>query len=113
MEIGSSSNSVPTIDSNSVENASSSRRSVHMEQVDTESPSMTMAVPKNVREVRGKGTIGTRIIEAARAAIATVIGGGREMEENVLVGVDSNQNIVDQLEKMGSGAVVIGDGTGS
>ena len=31
MEIGSSSNSVPTIDSNSVENANSSRRSVHVE----------------------------------------------------------------------------------
>ena len=59
MEIGSSSNSVPTIDSNNVENTDSSRRSVHVEQVDTESPSMTMAMPNNVREERGKGTIGT------------------------------------------------------
>ena len=112
MEIGSSSNSIPTIDSNSVENADSSRRSVHVEQMDTESPSMTMAMRRNVREGRGKGTIGTRIIEAARAAVATVIGGGREKEENVLVGVNSNQNTVDQLEKMDSGTVVIGDGTG-
>ena len=113
MEIGSSSNSVPTIDSNSVENADSSRHSVHVEQMDTESPSMTMAMPRNVREDEGKGTIGTRIIEAARAAVATVIGGGRKTEENVPVGVNSNQNTVDQLEKMGSGTVVIGDGTGT
>ena len=105
MEIGSSSNSAPTIDSNSVENADSSRCLVHVEQVDTESPSMTMAMLNNVREERGKGTIGTQIIEAAHAAVATVIGGGRETEENVLVGVNSNQNIVDQLEKMGSGIV--------
>ena len=111
MEIGSSSNFIPTIDSNSVENVDSSKRSVHVEQMDTGSPSMTMAMPRNVREERGKGTIGTRIIEAARAAVATVIGGGRETEENVLVGVNSNQNTVDQLEKMGSGTVVIGDGT--
>ena len=111
MEIGSSSNSVPTIDSNSIANANSSRRSVHVEQVDTESPSMTMAMPNNVREERGKGTIGTRIIEAARAAVAMVIGGGRETEENVVLEVNSNQNIVEQLEKMGSGTVVIGDGT--
>ena len=113
MEIGSSSNSVPTIDSNSVENADSSRRSVHVEQVDTESPSMTMAMPNNVREERGKGTIGTRIIGAARAAIATVIGGGREMEENVVLEVNSNQNTVEQLDKMGSGTVVIRDGMGT
>ena len=113
MEIGSSSNSVPTIDSNSVENVDSSRRSVHVEQMDTESPSMTMAMPRNVREDRGKGTIGTRIIEAARTAVATVIGGGREMEENVVVGVNSNQNTVDQLEKMSTGTVVIGVGTGT
>ena len=113
MEIGSSSNSIPTIDSNSVENADSSKRSVHVEQMDTESLSMTMAMPRNVREERGKGIIGIRIIEAARAAIAMVIGGGRETEENVLVGVNSNQNIVDQLEKMDSGTVVIGDGAGT
>ena len=56
---------------------------------------MTMAMPKNVREERGKGTIGTRILEVARATVATVIGSGREREENVLVGVNSNQNIVD------------------
>ena len=111
MEIGSSSNSVPTIDSNSVENADSSRRSVHVEQVDTEFLSMTMAMLNNVREERGKGTIGTRIIGAARAAVATVIGGGRETEENVVLEVNSNQNTVEQLEKMGSGTVVIGDGT--
>ena len=72
---------------------------------------MTMAMPRNVREDRGRGTIDTRIIEAARAAVAMVIGDGREMEENFLVGVNSNQNTVDQLEKMGSGTVVIGDGT--
>ena len=113
MEIGSSSNSVPTIDSKSVENADSFRHSVHVEQMDTESPSITMAMPRNVREERYKGTIGTRIIEAARAAGAMVIGGGRETEENVLVRVNSNQNTVDQLEKMGSGTVVIGDGTGT
>ena len=113
MEIGSSSNSVPTIGSNSVENPDSSRRSVHVEQMDTESPSMTMAMPKNVREERSKGTIGTRIIEAARAAVVTVIGGRRETEENIVVGINSNQNTVDQLEKMGSGTVVIGDGTGT
>ena len=50
MEIGSSSNFVPTIDSNSVENIDSSRSSVHVEQVDTKSPSMTMAMPNNVKE---------------------------------------------------------------
>ena len=111
MEIGSSSNFVPTIDSNSVENADSSRRSVHVEQVVIESPSMIMAMPRNVREERGKGTIGTRIIEVARAAVATVIGGGRETEENIVLGVNSNQNTMEQLEKMGSGTVVIGDGT--
>ena len=111
MEIGSSSNSVPTIDSNSVENADSYKRSVHVEQMNTESPSMTMVMLRNVREERGKGTIGTRIIEATRAAVTTVIGGSRETEEKVLVGVNSNQNIVDQLEKMGSGTVVIEDGT--
>ena len=94
MEIGSSSNSVPTFDSNSVENANSSRHSVHVEQMDTDSLSMTMVMPRNVREDKSKGTIGTRIIEATRAAIATVIGGGRGMEENVVVGVNSNQNTV-------------------
>ena len=72
---------------------------------------MTMAMPNNVREERGKGTIGTRIIEAARAAVATVIGGGRETEENVVLEVNFNQNTVKQLEKMGSDTVVIGDGT--
>ena len=113
MEIGSSSNSVPTIHSNSVENTDSSRRSVHVEQMDTKSPSMTMAMPRNVREERGKGTIGTRIIGAARAAVATVIGGGREMEENVVLEVNSNQNTVEQLDKMGSGTVVTRDGTGT
>ena len=113
MEIGSSSNSVPTFDSNSVENTNSSRRLVHVEQMDTESPSMTKAIPRNVRMDRGKGTIGTRIIEAAHAVIATMIGGRREMEENVVVRVNSNQNTVVQLEKMGSGTVVIGDGTGT
>ena len=113
MERGSSSNSVPTFDSNSVENADSSKRLVHVEQMDTDSLSMTMAMPRNVKEDRGKGTIGTRIIEAPRATVATVIGGGRGMEENVVVGVNSNQNIVVQLEKMGSGSVVIGDGTGT
>ena len=113
MEIGSSSNSVPTIGSNNVENADSSRRSVHVEQMDTKSPSMTMAMPRNVREERGKGTIGTWIIEAASAAVIMVIGGGRETEENVVVGVNSNQNPVDQLEKMGTGTIVIGDGTGT
>ena len=95
MEIGSSSNSVPTIDSNSVENADNSRHLVHVEQVDTESPSMTMAMPNNVREERGKGTIGTRIFEAARAAVATVNGGGRETEENIVLEVNSNQNTVE------------------
>ena len=113
MEIGSSSNSVPTIDSNSVENVDNSRRSVHVEQVDTESPSMSMAMPNNVREEKDKCTIDTRIIEAARAAVATVIGGGRETEENVVLKVNSKQNTVEQLEKMGSGTVVIGDGTGT
>ena len=113
IEIGSSSNSVPTIDSDSVENADSSRCSVYVEQVDTESPSMTMAMPNNDREERGKGTIGTRIIEAACAAVATVIGGGRETKENVVLEVNSNQNTVEQLEKMGSGTVVIGNGTGT
>ena len=113
MEIGSSSNSVPTFDSNSVENVDSSRSSVHVEQMDRDSPSMTMAMKRNVREDRGKGTIGTRIIEAARAAVAMVIGGGRGMEGNVVVGVNSNQNTVVQLEKMDSGTVVIGDGTGT
>ena len=113
MEIGSSSKSVPTFDSNSVENADSSRCSVHVEQMDTDSPYMTMEMPRNVREDRGKGTIDTWIIEVARAAVATMIGGGRGMEENVVVGVNSNQNTVVQLEKMGSGTVVIGDGTGT
>ena len=84
-----------------------------MEQMDTESFSMTMAMPRNVREVRGKGTIGIRISEAARAAVATMIGGERETEENVVVGVNSNQNTVDQLEKIESGTVVIGVGTGT
>ena len=111
MEIGSSSNSIPTIDSNSVENADSSRRSVHVEQVDAESPSISMAMPNNVREERGKGTIGTRIIRVARAAVATVIGGGRETEENVVLEVNSNQNTMEQLDKMGSNTVVIRDGT--
>ena len=113
MEIGPSSNSVPTIDSNSVENADSSRRSVHVEQMNSGSPSMTMAMLRNVREDRGKGTIGTRIFEAACAVVATVIGGGRETEGNVLVEVNSNQNTVDRLDKMGSGTVVIGVGIGT
>ena len=65
MEIGSSSKSVPTFDSNNVKNVESSRRLVHVEQMDTDSPSMTMAMPRNIREDRGKSTIGTRIIEAA------------------------------------------------
>ena len=95
MEMGSSSNSVPTIDSKSVENADSSRRSVHVEQVDIESPSMIMAMLNNVREERGKGTIGTRIIGAACAAVARVIGGGRETKENVVLEVNSNQNTVE------------------
>ena len=111
MEIGSSSKSIPTFDSNSVENADSSRRSVRVEQMDTNSPSMTMAMPMNVREDRSKGTIGTRIIEGARAAVATVIGGGRGMEENIVIRVNSNQNTIVHMEKMGSGTVVIGDGT--
>ena len=113
MEIGSSSNSVPTFDSNSAKNADNSKRSVHVEQMDTDFPSMTMAMMRNVREDRGKGTIGTQIIEAAHAVVATVIGGRRGMEENVVVGVNSNQNTIVQLEKMGSGIVVIGDGTGT
>ena len=113
MEIGSSSNSVPTIDSNSVENTDSSRCSVHVKQMDTESPSITMAMPNNVKEEKSKGTIGTRIIEATCAAVATVIGGGRQTEENVVLEVNSNQNTVEQLEKMGSGTVVIGNDTGT
>ena len=113
MEIGSSSNSIPTIDSNSVENVDSSRRSVHVEKVDTEFPSMSMAMLNNVREERGKGTIGTRIIGAARAAVATVIGGGKETEENIVLEVNSNQNTMEQLDKMGSNTVVIRDGTGT
>ena len=111
MEIGSSSKSVPTFDSNSVENADNSRHSVHLEQMDVNFSSITIAMPRNVRKDRGKGTIGTRIIEAARAAVATVIGGRRRMEENVVVKVNSNQNTVVQLEKIGSGTIVIGDGT--
>ena len=107
MEIGSSSNSVLAIDSNSVENVDNSRCLVHVEQVDAEFPSMSMAMPNNVREERSKGTIGTRIIGAARAAVATVIGGGRETEENVVLEVNSNQNTVEQLDKMGSNTVVI------
>ena len=51
---------------------------------------MTMAMPNNVREERGKGTIGTRIIGATRATVATVIGGGKETEENVVLEVNSN-----------------------
>ena len=113
MEIGSSSNSIPTIDSNSVENADSSRCSVHVEQVDAESTSMSMAMLNNVREERGKGTIGTRIIGVACAAVATVIGGGKETEENVELEVNSNQNTMEQLDKMGSNTVVIRDGTGT
>ena len=113
MEIGSSSKFVPTFDSNGIENADRSRRSLHFEQMNVDSPSMTMAMPRNVREDRGKGTIGTRIIEAAHPTVATVTGGGRGMEENVMVGVNSNQNTIVQLEKMGSGTVVIGDGTGT
>ena len=35
------------------------------------------------------------------------------MEENIVVEVNSNQNTVVQLEKMGSGTIVIGDGTGT
>ena len=35
------------------------------------------------------------------------------MEENVVVGVNSNENTVVQLEKMDSGIVVIGDGMGT
>ena len=84
-----------------------------MEQVDTKSPSMTMAMPNNIREEKGKGTIGTRIIGVACAAVATVIGGGRETEENVVLEVNSNQNTVEQLDKMGSGTIVIRDGTGT
>ena len=113
MELGSSLNSVPTINSNSVKNTDSSRRSVHVEQVDVESPSMSMTMPRNVREERGKGTIGTRIIGAARAAVATVIGGRRETEENVVLEVNSNQNTMEQLDKMRSNTVVIRDGTGT
>ena len=74
---------------------------------------MTMAMPNNVREERGKGKIGTWIIGAARAAVATVIGGGRETEENVVLEVNSNQNTVEQLDKMGSNTIVIRDGTGT
>ena len=81
MEIGSSSKSVPTFDSNSVENADSSRRSIHVEQMDADSPSMTIAMPRNVREDRGKSTIGTQIIKATRAAVAMVIGSGRGMKK--------------------------------
>ena len=113
MEIGSSSKSVLTFDSNSVENADSSRHSLHVEQVDIDSPYMTMTMPKNVREDKGKGIIGTRIIGATHGVVATVIGGGRGMEENVVVGVNSNQNTIVQLEKIGSDAVVIGDGMGT
>ena len=97
LDIGSLSKSIPSFDSNSVENADSSNRSVHVEQMDIDSPSMTIAMPRNVRDDRGKGTISTRIIEAARAAVATVIGGGRGMEKNVVVGVNSNKNIIVQL----------------
>ena len=115
MEIGSSSNFVPTFDSNSVENAHSSRRSVHVEQMDIESPSMTMAMPRNVREDKAKVQLVHRLLKqhVLQTAVATVIGGGRETEENVVVGVNSNQNTVVRLEKMGSGTVVIGDGTGT
>ena len=35
------------------------------------------------------------------------------MEENVVVGVNSNQNTLIQLNTMSSGTVVIGDGTGT
>ena len=113
MEIGSSSKSVPIFDSNNVENADSSRHSVHVEQMNVDSLSMTMAMPRIVMEDRGKGTIGTRIIEAARVVVATVIGGGRGMEENVVVEVNSKQNTLVQLEKMGSGTIITGDGMGT
>ena len=42
-----------------------------------------------------------------------MIGGGRETEENVVLEVNSNQNTMEQLDKMGSGTVVIRDGTGT
>ena len=49
----------------------------------------------------------------ARAAVATVIGGGKETEENVVLEVNSNQNTMEQLDKMGSNTIVIRDGTGT
>ena len=42
-----------------------------------------------------------------------MIGGGRETEENIVLEVNSNQNTVEQLDKMGSNTVVIRDGMGT
>ena len=53
------------------------------------------------------------LLEQYVLQVATVIGGRKETEENVVLEVTSNQNTMEQLDKMGSNIVVIQDGTGT
>ena len=66
---------------------------------------------RNVMGERTKGTIGVRIIAAAHGASSSMIGEGGGMDDNILVEKNANQNTSIEVNKTGSGAAVIGDGT--
>ena len=91
IERESSSKSILTFNGNNVQNASSSRRLVHTKPMDVDSPSIIMATFRNVTGDKDKGSIGVRIIAIARG-VASSMNRKRGMEENVVVGLNFNQN---------------------
>ena len=110
IERGSSSKSVPIFNDSGDGNASNSKHSMYAEPMDVDPPSIIRVACRNVTSKRAKGTIGVRIIVAARGASSSMIGEGG-MDDNVLVETNANQNTSTEMNRTGSGAVVTGDGT--
>ena len=91
IERGSSSKSIPTFNDSSDGNIGSSRRSMYAKLMDVDPSSIIRANYRNVTGKRAKGTIGVRIIVAARGASSSMIG-EEGMDDNVLVETNENQN---------------------
>ena len=110
IERGLSSKSVLIFNDSIDGNAGNSRRSVYAKSMDIDPPSIIRATYRNVMGERCKSIIGVRIMVAARGASSLVIGGG-DMDDNVVVETNANQNTSIKVKRTGSGATIIGDGT--